>query len=101
MALVLVPVVICSSAPVHLAVGVEHPVGAALCADVNHLIGKGWHDLPWWQQCVLRLVAGKQNALALLFAQCVGNQTGNTSGPIQSFTLVVPVGAASQSPAVP
>jgi len=26
--------------------GMQHPVEAALRADVQHLIGKGWHDLP-------------------------------------------------------
>jgi hypothetical protein len=29
--------------------GMEHPVKAALGTDVQPLIGKGWHDLPWWQ----------------------------------------------------
>ena len=39
----------CSSAPVHLAVGVGHPVETAHRADVQPLIGQGWHDLPWRQ----------------------------------------------------
>jgi hypothetical protein len=29
--------------------GVEYPVKAALRSDVQALIGKSWHDLPWWQ----------------------------------------------------
>jgi hypothetical protein len=32
-----------------LAVGVEHPVEAALHADVQPLISKSWNDLSWWQ----------------------------------------------------
>jgi hypothetical protein len=55
----------------HLSVGVEHPVEAALRADIQPLIGKGWHDLTWRQCGVLRLVAGEQDSLSLFLAQPV------------------------------
>ena len=53
--------------------GVEHPIEAALRADVQPLIGKGWHDLTWRQCGVLGLVAGQQNSLTLFLAQPVQN----------------------------
>jgi hypothetical protein len=67
------------TATVNLAMVVEHPVEAALRAVdavfsggvIQPLIGKGWHDLPWWQCGVLRLVAGEQDSLSLFLAQSV------------------------------
>jgi hypothetical protein len=43
--------------------GMEYPVKAALRADVQPLIGQGWHDLPWRQcradsKCVTGTLAG-------------------------------------------
>ncbi len=59
---------------VDLFVVTEPPVSAALRADVQHLIGKGWEDLPWCQCGVLLLIAAEQDALALLLTQLVGNK---------------------------
>ena len=39
----------CSTAPVDLSVGMKHPIKAALRTDNDPLVGKGWHNLPWWQ----------------------------------------------------
>ena len=67
----------------HLSVVVEHPVEAAFRDDIQPLIGKGWHDLLWWQCGVLLLVAGQRDALALLIAQLVREQAWT------AFTTIV------------
>jgi len=68
-------------------VGMEHAVKAALRADVQPLISKGGHDLPWWQGGVLRLVAGKQDSLALLLAQPVRDQAWTAFTRIRAVTI--------------
>jgi hypothetical protein len=71
----------------HLLMGVEHAAKAALRADIQPLIGKGWHDLNWWQCGVLGLVAGEQDSLSLLFTESVGNQTGAVFRAIVAATI--------------
>jgi hypothetical protein len=70
-----------------LAVGMEYPVKAALRADIQTLIGQGWHDLTWRQRGVLRLVAGEQDALALLFGQLVRDQPMTAFAAIAAFAI--------------
>jgi hypothetical protein len=50
----------------HLAVGMEHPVEAALRTDVKATIRQRRHDLFRRECCEFRLVAGEQDSLALL-----------------------------------
>ena len=62
--------------------GVEHPVEAALRADIQPLIGKGWTDLTWRQCGLLELVADQQDSLTLFLAQPVQNTAWNAFATI-------------------
>ena len=61
------------SAALHLLVGVEHAVEAALGGQVLAPVGQGGHDLRRRQRGVLRLVADRQDLLPLLLAEAMGH----------------------------
>ena len=71
----------------HLAVGVQHPVEAALRADVEATIGQNRHDLPWWQRRKFRLVAGQQNPLAFLFTEAMSHVAVAALATIDAITV--------------
>ena len=64
---------------------VQHPIETALGTDIQPLISQGRHDLPQWQRCEFRLVAGEQNPLALLLAQAESDMAG------AAFTAILAV----------
>ena len=37
-------------------------------------IAKDWHDMPWWESIVIRLVAGEQDPLSFFFVQPVRDE---------------------------
>ncbi len=65
----------------------EYPVKAALRTDIQSPIGQGWHDRTWRQRGVLRLVAGEQDALALLFGQLVRGPAVTAFAAIAAFAI--------------
>ena len=67
-----------------LAMGMEHPVEAALRADVDAAIGKDRHDLARRQRRELRLVAGEQDPLALLVREAVRHHAVAAFAAIQT-----------------
>jgi hypothetical protein len=70
-----------------LAMGMEHPVEAALRADMEALVRQGWHDLPRRQCCEFRLVAGEQDPLALLVAEAVRNKAVAAFAAVQAVPI--------------
>jgi hypothetical protein len=73
-----------------LAVRMEYPVEAALRADIQPLIGKGWHDLPGGKRRELRVVAGERDPSTFFFAQLVRDQAWT------AFTAIVTVPISCQ-----
>lgn len=53
----------------HLLVGLEHAVQAALLGQELSLISQVGDDLGWWQRGIRRLVAERQDLLPLLIAK--------------------------------
>ena len=85
-----------STSAVGLAVGMEHPVEAALRTDIEAPVSQNGHDLPRWQRREFRLVAGAQNPLTLLVTQAVRNEA------VAAFTaiLAVPISRELTPPAL-
>ena len=71
-------------AAVGLPMGMEHPIEAALRADIEALIGQDRNDLPRRQGGEFRLVAGEQDPLALLLRKAVRHQAGTAFTAIQA-----------------
>jgi hypothetical protein len=70
-----------------LAMGMEHPVEAALRPDIQAPIGKDRHDLPRRQRRKLGLVAGEQDPLPLLVSESVRNQAMAAFTAIQAVPI--------------
>jgi hypothetical protein len=79
-----------------LAMGMEHPVEAALRAEIEALVRQSWHDLPGQQCCEFRLVAGEQDPLALLVAEAVRDKAVAALSAI----LAVPITRELTAPAL-
>jgi hypothetical protein len=62
-----------------LTMRVQHPVKAGFGANEQALIRQCGHDLSWRQRGVLMLIAGKQDPLAFLLAQAMGDMAGAAS----------------------
>ena len=67
--------------------GVQHPVEAALRADVKTTIRQNWHDLPRGQSSKLGLIAGEQDPLALFSAEAVGDMAMTNLASISSASI--------------
>ena len=70
-----------------LAMGVEHPVEAALLADIKPAIGQNGHDLARRQRSKFRFVAGEQDPLALFFAEAVGYMAMAAFAAVQAVPI--------------
>jgi len=84
-----------------LSMGVQHPVEAALRADVKTTIRQNWHDLPRGQSSKFRLIAGEQDPLPLFCAEAVGDMAMTTFASIDSasITLELPAPALQRGEA--
>jgi hypothetical protein len=85
-----------TTAPVDLAVVVEHAVEAALGTDVQTPVRQDGHDLAGWKRREFRLVAGEQDPLTFFFAEAVSHMA------VAAFTTVhtVPITRKLPAPAL-
>ena len=72
-----------------LSMGVQHPVEAALRADVAAPIRQDWHDLPRGQSSKFRLIAGEQDPLPLFCAEAVGDMAMTAFAAIDTAPITV------------
>jgi len=63
----------------------QHPVEAALRADIQASISQDWHDLPRWLGGLFRLIAGEQDSLTFLVAQAMRHPA------VAAFTAIAAV----------
>ena len=76
-----------SPAAVRLPMGMEHPIEAALRANVEAPIGQNGNDLPGRQSGEFRLVAGEQNPLTLLVREAMRHVAWTAFTAIQSVPI--------------
>jgi hypothetical protein len=77
----------CPPAEMGLTMGMEHPIEAALRADVEPSVRKDRHNLPGRQGCEFRLEAGEQDPLALLLGEAVRHLAWTAYTAIQAVPI--------------
>ncbi len=87
MALVLFPVVACSTAPVGLAMGTQDPIKAAIRTDVEPAMRKYRHNLSRWQRRKFGFVAGQQDPLVIFLAEAMDDVPGTAFAEIDAITV--------------
>ena len=70
-----------------LAVGVQHPVEAALRTDIQAPVRQHRHDLPGRKRREFRLVAGEQDSLAFLLTEAVSDLAVAALAAIDAITV--------------
>ena len=73
--------------PMHLVMGMQHPVEAALRNDAQATIRQSRHDLSGRQYRKIRLIAGEQDSLAFFFAKAVRQQVMATITAILTIAI--------------